>query len=97
SLITDRVRTGEAMKWSCSLDETEGIVRPLACTFHVGGARMSGLRCPPSLTKISISAPPLELRLFGNRERAPTASSLLAHVRLEADCVAKVTVEKAVE
>src|SRR5215469_8311842 len=34
-----RVRTGEPMKRPCSLDQTEAIVRPPACTFHVGGAR----------------------------------------------------------
>src|SRR5260221_6423497 len=40
-----RVRAGEAMKWSCSLDQTEAIARSSACTFCVGGARTRGLTC----------------------------------------------------
>src|SRR5215831_20708482 len=45
-----RVRTGEAMKRSsCSLDQTEAIARPPACTFHVGGARTPCLVFPTSI------------------------------------------------
>src|SRR5262249_33445669 len=43
-----RVRTDEPMKRSCSLDQTEAIVRPPACTFHVGGARTPCLRSSKS-------------------------------------------------